>query len=254
MYNKQIKANKTNFLNMHNLTILTCNYNTPDLIVNLKKSIDKYSCLDVEFVVINTSSDDNSEKILIENGIKFLNFKGEVHGRGVNFGLQQITTKYVLLLDSDVIITSDISGIFNKFVDNNLTLAGRVVYNEGGKQLYPRVDPSFCFIDSENLNKFGIKFFDEERTKLSRLTNDKVYNIGSTMFEDVINNELLIGDFDLRYKKFIHYEGMSWRVQSYDATKGDTDVDFGGTHPNKMLKTIGEQVRIQYYKDVKELL
>jgi GT2 family glycosyltransferase len=239
---------------MSNLTILTCNYNTPDLIVNLKKSINKYSCLDGDFFVVNTSTDSISEKILSENNINFVNCKGEIHGRGVNFGLQRIKTKYVLLLDSDVIITDDISNIFNKFIDMQLTLAGRVVYNEGGKQLHPRVDPSFCFINTENLNKFKIIFFDEIRTKLSRQSNDKVYNIGSTMFEDVIKNELLIGDFDLRNRKFIHYEGMSWRVQSYDTTKADTDVDFGGTHPNTMLKNIGEQVRLKYYKDVKDLL
>lgn len=239
---------------MSDLTILTCNYNTPDLIVNLKKSIDKYSCLDYELFVVNTSTDNISEKILSENNINFINFKGEIHGRGVNFGLQQIKTKYVLLLDSDIIITNNISNIFKKFIDNQLTLAGRVVYNEGGKQLYPRVDPSFCFINTENLNQFGIIFFDEVRTKLSRQSNGYVYNIGSTMFEDVIKNELLIGDFDLRNKKFIHYEGMSWRVQSYDAMKADTDVDFGGTHPNVMLKNIGEQVKLQYCRDVKDLL
>jgi hypothetical protein len=71
------------------------------------------------------------------------------------------------------------------------------------------------------------------------------------MYEDVKNNKLLIGDFDLRGKRFIHYEGMSWRVQSFNPNQGDTDIDFGGTHPNAGLKQIGEQVLRQYYHDIK---
>ena len=239
---------------MSDLTILTCNYNTPELILYLKKSIDKYSDLDAKFLVINTSTDDVSEHILDNNKIEFINLKNQTHGRGVNFGLQHIKTNYTLLLDSDVIITGRLKGIYNKFVENNLALAGRVVGDEGGKKLYPRVDPSFCFIDSRKLKENNIVFFDETRTILSRQSGDRVYNIGSTMYEDVKNNNLIIGDFDLRNKKFIHYEGMSWRVQSFNPNQEDTDIDFGGTHPNAALKQIGEQVKRQYLHDIKHLI
>lgn len=239
---------------MSELTILTCNYNTPELILYLKKSIDKYSDLDAKFLVINTSTDDVSENILHNNKIEFINFKNQTHGRGVNFGLQNVETKYTLLVDSDIIVTGSLSGIYNKFIKNNLAIAGRVVGDEGGKRLYPRVDPSFCFINNEHLRNKNIIFFDENRTILSRQSGDIVYNIGSTMYEDVKNNNLLIGDIDLRNKKFIHYEGMSWRVQSFNPNQGDTDIDFGGTHPNAALKQIGEQVRRQYFHDVKHLL
>lgn len=236
-----------------NLTVLTCNYNTPDLILNLKKSFDKNSKLDYNFFIVNTSTEDESQKVLVSNNLNFINLKGAVHGNGVNYGLKQIKTKYVLLVDSDVIIIDNLQPPFNKFVSSGVALAGRVVGDEGGKLLYPRVDPSFCFIDLDQINKHNIVFFDEERTRKSKATS-RVYNIGSTMYEDIKLNGLTIGDMDFRNKKYIHYEGMSWRVQSYNPTKPDTDIDFGGTHPDENLKKYGELVRQKYYQDIITLL
>lgn len=237
------------------LTILTCNYNTPELVVNLYKSIKKYSKLDCDFVVINTSTDNCSEKILSDNNIKYYNYRGGIHGEAVNLGLRKIDTRYVLLLDSDVLITSDISGIFQKMKSNNLTLMGNVVGDVAGKSLYSRVEPWFCFIDKDNLKRYKIDFFDRERTKKSKQPgSDRVYDIGSTMYEDVVKNNLLIGNINVENKRFIHYGGMSWRVQSYNPNDVDTDIDFGGTHPHAILKDIGEQVRLKYKKEVAELL
>jgi hypothetical protein len=234
-----------------NLTVLTCNYNTPDLILNLKRSFDKNSKLACNFFIVNTSTEDESQKVLAYNNLNFVNLKGAVHGHGVNYGLKQIKTKYVLLVDSDVIIIDNLQPLYEKFVSSGVVLAGRVVGNEGGKLLYPRVDPSFCFIDLQQINKHNITFFDEERTRKSKITS-RVYNIGSTMYEDVKLSGLTIGDMDFRDIKYIHYEGMSWRVQSYNPSKSDTDIDFGGTHPDEQLKTYGELVRVKYENDIKK--
>lgn len=237
------------------LTILTCNYNTPELVINLHKSIKKYSNLECDFIVINTSTDDVSENYLKENKINYYNYRGGIHGDAVNLGLRKIKTKYVLLLDSDVIITSDIRGVFTKMKSNNLALMGNIVGDCGGKSLYPRVEPWFCFIDREILSKYKISFFDRQRTKKSKLpTSERVYDIGSTMYEDVIKYNLLVGNLNVENKRFIHYGGMSWRVQLYNPNDVDTDIDFGGTHPHKDLKDYGELVRKKYQEDIKNLL
>jgi len=236
---------------MCDLTIITCNYNTPELVLNLYKSVNKFSKLDCKFIVINTSTDNISEKLLQTNNITYYNYRGGIHGEAVNLGLRKITTKYVLLLDSDVLIISDLNNMFNKFKSNNLTVMGNIVGDVAGKSLYPRVEPWFCFINRENLKKYKIEFFDRERTKTSKLPgSNRVYDIGSTMYEDVINNKLLIGNVNVENKRFIHFGGMSWRVQSYNPNDVDTDIDFGGTHPHEVLKTIGEQVRLRYNTEV----
>ena len=48
---------------------------------------------------------------------------------------------------------------------------------------------------------------------------------------------------------FKHYEGMSWRVQRYNPNFEDTDVDIGGTHPNKLLYDLGNRVKRNYISD-----
>jgi hypothetical protein len=98
----------------------------------------------------------------------------------------------------------------------------------------------------EKLKNNKIDFFDRERVKESKKDNIKVYDIGSTMFEDVQNSDLLIGDVNLENRYFKHYGGMSWHCQKYNSSKDDTDIDFGGTHPHEILWNIGQQRKNQY--------
>jgi hypothetical protein len=171
------------------------------------------------------------------------------HGRAVNYALNFIQNDYILLIDSDVIFYKDIDPIYQKFKESDYTLLGNVSGDRGGKSLYPRVDPWFCFINRRHLVENGIMFFDEGRTLKSR-NEDRLYDVGSTMFEDVLNANLKIANFNAENKYFKHYEGMSWRVQKYNPDTGDTNIDIGGTHDNKSLYDYGLLIRNQYYKDL----
>lgn len=231
------------------ITILTCNYNTPDLIVNLVKSIRRTTTLDVEIIVMDSSTEKST--LLQEHNIKHYKCRGFTHGEAVNLGFKKITTRYVLLVDSDVIFTQDIQPLFEKYKKTNTALMGKVVGDCGEKKLYPRVEPWFCFIDLHSLKHFKIEFFDRVKTKISK-NSERVYDIGSTMFEDIIANNLSIGDADLS-KYHIHFGGMSWRGQKYNPQDVDTDIDFGGTHPHKELYDISLIVRDQYNNYVNRL-
>jgi hypothetical protein len=173
------------------------------------------------------------------------------HGDAVNEAFKLVKTRYMLLVDSDVLFLNDFYRPFEKFKEGKFTLMGEVVGDRGGKSLYPRVNPWFCFLDLDTLKEYGIKFYDHYRTKV--LKSDKIYDIGSTMFEDVINANLSIADVKMEGKYFKHYEGMSWRVQKYNPDNGDTDIDVGGTHANKALYEYGVRVKQQYEEDVKHL-
>ena len=77
----------------------------------------------------------------------------------------------------------------------------------------------------DNFSKPTIFYFLSFKTK-------KIYDIGSTFFEDIKNANLRIGDVDLSGKYYLHFEGMSWYKNRFDATSEDTGIDFGGTHNN----------------------
>lgn len=231
------------------LTIVTCNYNTPDLITNLMVSIAK-TCEDIPQVLVITTGEYpllKPVKPLWQNHY----IPNSSHGDAVNEAFNLVKTRYVLLVDSDVLFLDDIYKPFEKFVKGNFALMGDVVGDRGGKSLYPRVNPWFCFIDLDQLKEHDIKFYDHYRTK--EIPSEKIYDIGSTMFEDVSNAGLTIADAKMEDKYFKHYEGMSWRVQKYNPNNGDTDIDIGGTHDNRGLYEYGLHIREQYERDVANL-
>lgn len=236
-----------------NLTVLTCNYNTPDITLNMLKSLVYVNGnAPLPNVMVMNTSNSWSPNELDDNLIPYYNFRNGIHGEAVNLALNKINTRYVLLVDSDIIFLQDWRKPFNRFVDGNFTIMGKVVGNVAGKELYERVEPWYCFIDLHKLKSNKIKFFDGDRTKASKLTN-KVYDVGSTMFEDVVNLGGLVANVDLENKYFKHYGGMSWRTQKYNPLDGDTDIDFGGTHPHKQLYDIGLYIKDQYIKETEFL-
>jgi hypothetical protein len=235
---------------MDNLTLLTCNYNTPDLIQNLLKSV-KLHCPQIPKILVIDTGKPTLYSDMVE-GAMYHTMEDETHGNGVNKGFELIQTDHVLLIDSDVLLYQDILPVYEKFKTGNFTLLGHVTGDRGGKKLYPRVDPWFCFINLKHLKEHDIKFFDPIRTKKSR-SEDRVYDVGSTLFEDVMNKNLLIANVNLENKYFKHYEGMSWRIAKFDPTKEDTDVDFGGTHDNLELYSYGLRILNQYTADVVSL-
>ena len=239
---------------MEDLTIVVCNHDTPDLITNLMVSIAK-TCENIPAMLVISTG-----KFPLLNPIKPLwkthYIPHTSHGDAVNESFNLVKTRYMLLVDSDVLFLKDFYNPFEKFKEGGFALMGEVVGDRGGKSLYPRVNPWFCFIDLEQLKEHDIKFYDHYRTETSKrkLSNpNRVYDIGSTMFEDVINSGLTVADAKMENKYFKHYEGMSWRVQKYDPNNGDTDIDIGGTHDNLALYEYGLKVREQYERDVANL-
>jgi glycosyltransferase involved in cell wall biosynthesis len=235
------------------LTILTCNFNTPDLIINLLKSLKLTSSEIPKVLVMDTSSEPDKEISNHFNEVCFNKAGCIGHGLAVNEGFDMIETRYILLVDSDILFLKDFMPLYVKFKSSGLSLMGKVVEDCGGKSLHPRIEPWFCFIDLFKLKENNIKFFDPIRTKNSRIIGKKIYDIGSTMFEDVCKFDLSVGDCDVENKYFRHYGGMSWRTQTYNPNDIDTDIDFGGTHPNKQLYEAGILVRNEYTRDIEYL-
>jgi hypothetical protein len=239
---------------MSSLSILTCNYDTPDITKNMLSSLNRTSaCITDRVYVMDTSPISGKLSHHLSTDVVIEDLPNYSHGRAVNYALNFIQNDYILLIDSDVIFYKDITPIYQKFKEGDYTLLGNVSGDRGGKSLYPRVDPWFCFINRRHLVENGILFFDEERTLKSR-NRDRIYDVGSTMFEDVLNANLKIANFNAENKYFKHYEGMSWRVQKYNPSNGDTNIDIGGTHDNMALYKYGLRVLEEYNMEILNLL
>jgi glycosyltransferase involved in cell wall biosynthesis len=237
---------------MEDLTIVTCNYNTADLIQNLIKSI-KFTCPVIPTIlVIDTGKSPTNVDDMVDDVIYYPHLNSS-HGEGVNKSFDKVKTRYVLLVDSDILFLKNIQKPFEKFKESRAAAMGKIVGSVAGKNLYDRIEPWYCFLDLQFLKNNNIKFFDADRTKKSKKENIKIYDVGSTMLEDILNNGGIVVNVDLEGKYFKHYGGMSWRIQSYNPENEDTDVDFCGTHPHKILYDIGCQVRKQYDRDIQQL-
>jgi hypothetical protein len=109
-------------------------------------------------LVCDNSTNDETETILKQSNIPYFRNKGGVHGSSVDLLLEKIDTDYALLVDTDVVFLRSPEKFFNTVQELDLTLAGEVVGDIGGKKLYPRVNPWFCIINVKNTIKNNIKF------------------------------------------------------------------------------------------------
>lgn len=238
---------------MNDLTLITCSYNTPAITMAMLKSWMAVHNVTQRVIICENSTNDDTKTLLRGSNIPYVSNPGFSHGQGVNKALDICKTKYALLVDTDVVFLKDHSDIFKQFKKMDLAVMGKVEGDRGGKCIYNRVNPWHCFIDVEKIKQNNIQFFDEQRMKDSFET-DRIYDIGSTFFEDVKKAKLKIGDVDLSSKYYLHFEGMSWYKNKYDSSKEDTGIDFGGTHNNPNFVQAYEQKYLQFKQIEKDFI
>jgi hypothetical protein len=234
---------------MHDLTLLSCSFNTPLVTHNMLKT---FTALHPECPVLicENSTNDETRELLKTAGVPYIVNRGGLHGPSVDKLIEACDTKYALLVDTDVIFLKNHDDIFESFKSMSLTLMGEIVGDRGGKKLHLRVHPWHCLINVEFVKRHNIKFFDMERQK-SR--NEKRYDVGSSFFEDIKNNKLKIADFQGNGTYYKHYEGMSWHVNRHGAQDGDIDVDESATHNNQGILEYGRHVLKTYLRETQHL-
>lgn len=235
---------------MNDLTLITCSYNTPDITLTMLKSWTAVHNHKQQLLLIDNSTNTETQLLLQKNNIPFVINSGASHGVGINTALSLCKTEYALLVDTDVVFLKDHKDIYEQFKKLNLTLMGKIEGDRGGKKIFKRVNPWHCFINVKHIHEHNILFFNEEKMKDSFKT-DMLYDIGSTFLEDIKKAKLKIGDVDLSNIYYIHFEGMSWYKNKYDPSKEDTGIDFGGTHNNFGYVQLYEQ-RAKMFLNYKE--
>lgn len=234
---------------MHDLTLISCSFNTPLVTQNMLKTFTSihHEC---SVLICENSTDDQTKDVLDQAGIPCITNRGGLHGPSVDKLIEACSTRYALLVDTDVIFLKNHDDIFESFKTMDLTLMGEIVGDRGGKKLHLRVHPWHCFINVEHVKAHDIKFFDMERQK-SR--NERRYDVGSSFFEDIKKHKLKIADFQGNGSYYKHYEGMSWHINRHGAQDGDIDVDESATHNNPGILNYGRHVLETYLRETKHL-
>jgi len=201
-------------------------------------------------IISENSTNFETRTILTAAKIPFFQNSGGLHGPSVDLLLEACTTKYALLVDTDVLFLKTHDDIFETFKQLDLTLMGEIVGDRGGKKLHLRVHPWHCFIDVERVKQHNIKFFCMDRQK-SR--GEKRYDVGSSFFEDIKRHKLKIADFQGNGSYYKHYEGMSWHINRHGQHDGDIDTDEQATHNNEGILNYGRHVLTTYLNETQSL-
>lgn len=212
---------------LNKLTIVTCSYNTPKVTeVMLKSFIKVHGDGPFNLLVSENSTNNETQDILDSANIVYLKNPGSTHAEGVQKLLDACSTKYALLVDTDIVFKSDVSLLLDVMKKNELTMLGQVCGSRGGFNLHPRVHPWFCLINVENIKKHNIRFTDMNRVKSTNseafyknvpINNARpnntvlMYDVGATFYEDITKVGLRIANIPNLDKWFIHYEGSSWQ-------------------------------------------
>ena len=94
------------------LSFIIINYQTPEVTSECVESIQTYIEIDHEIIVVDNNSNDNSKDFIMSkhNNIKWVPLdKNFGYGYAVNRGFDHSDGNYVVILNSDIIITDDFS-------------------------------------------------------------------------------------------------------------------------------------------------
>lgn len=234
---------------MDNITLASCSYNTPEVTLTMLKSFFKFHN-ETNVLICENSTDDETEKLLINHKVPFIKNKNGLHSPSVDILIQECKTDYMLLVDTDIIFLKKHDDVFDLVKKMDITLLGEVCGDRGGKKLYNRVHPWHCFINVNHIKNNDIKFYDYNR-QIKR-DGEKIYDVGASFFEDIKLKNLKIGNVNLQDKYFKHYEGMSWRTLKFGKTEGNIDVDNNATHNNEQLYKYGKFIERMYQEEIEK--
>lgn len=233
------------------LTLVTCSFNTRDVTATMLRSfVRQHGAGPHSLIVMENSTDDATRRLFDAEGIPYVENTDGRHAPSVDRALEICTTRYALLVDTDVVFKRPITTPLEVFERYGLTLMGSACADRGGYKLHPRVHPWFCFIHVEDVHRHGIGFHDErrvletgsigffERVPLTERPPEwsgrRFYDVGSTFYEDIDAAGLRIGDVNMERAFYDHYEGTSWHAES--------GVEALRTHHAQMQNALREEI------------
>ena len=136
------------------VTVLTVNYNTPDLISRLVHSVREHLGEDINIYIVD-GSDQNIYKNVDDKNITHHKLGFNIHhGPGMDYGINRINTPYTLILDSDTQLSSNILNTYNTIIPVEFYAAGHVCYVD----MTGHVNGDSNGRNNGNASEFSIKY------------------------------------------------------------------------------------------------
>lgn len=222
---------------MPKVSVVVPVYNTEKYIKKCLESITKQKMNDLEIIVINDGSTDNSEievqNFIEENqnfNIKYLKKANGGLSDARNFAIPYVTGKYISFIDSDDYISEELYSNLEKYMDKNIDLIkfkmqkvdengsilekldGPIFEKCTGEEGYKRLCTSDKFLDPACIYLYRTEFFKQNNFKYAK----------GTYHEDFGLTSLII----LKAKSFVSTsESGYYYLQSNNSITRDVNYD-----------------------------
>lgn len=210
------------------ITLVSINWNAKQVMELMLRSFAKYHepC---RLMLVDNGSTDGSKEWLYEQGIPFFDFPTNIgHEAAINVVYPAITTKYVLLVDTDVIFYDNVFTYLNEFTDTVVAAGDLVKGDQLNEAVKPRLGAWFIMFNIEACRKVGITKF--------RDTSNWSYDVGSHFYERLwmANLQPLIiprkpGNIDtdiigMDFSKFGHFGKLSWNLENHRDRESEVNM------------------------------
>ena len=210
------------------ISIIVPVYNVEEYIDRCLASLVNQSLEDVEIIVVNDGSPDNSQSIIDKyvkkNPKKIKSFIQENGGQGSarNFGLQQATGEYIAYVDSDDWIESNmLLEMYEKASSENLDIVICGSYNVKGNDKIVELDNIF-FSDNQKNAFFGRMAVWNKIYRRSLLIDNQLKFRSKVWYEDVdftlraVANATKIGYINKPLYNYLIREGSTMNNSNID--------------------------------------
>lgn len=188
---------------MVDISIIVPIYNSEKYLKKCIDSLINQTKKELEFILVNDGSSDNSEKIIKEYNderIKYFKNKNQGIGKTRNFGIEKATGKYIMFIDSDDYIDKNATKLmFDKAISNNLDMVICDYYNVINDK-----------ITEEKLISF-------KPTNLKENPN-LIYDINLSPWNKLYKRSL-INDNNIKFEENLKYEDAPFICQALDKSK-----------------------------------
>jgi len=236
---------------MKDITLLTVNWNNQPCVELLLKSYAKYhySGEPLKLMLVDNGSSDNSKQWLIENEIPFIDCWNNLgHENALNFVYNMISTRYVLLNDTDLEYHDNVYGYIDDIENTpNCASAGELIDKNymNDIKIKDRISPWFWIFDIQLMKAMGVKEFRDPKNE------NWTYDVGSWHWEQMQINGFTNFNISRKhwnqdseivsmpYDKFDHIGKVSWNLKKH------TD-----RYSEVMRRRDYVRDRLELYKDV----
>lgn len=206
------------------ISFITINFNSSSYTIELLKSIEKFSTLTYEVIVVDNDSKSDDYALLEEfvrkkESIKLIkNSKNEGFSSGNMLGVTHASGEYFFFINNDTQLLNDASKVMYEYLEKHLDVAlstAKVKDEKGGFSSSYKLFPSVVkeLFGNSVARKFSKHNFPSNKIKLDKPTLVEVVS-GSCMFfrASDFNN---VGGFDTQFFLYCEEEDLSKRVWDY---------------------------------------